>query len=389
MASGRPDSARVSDEQTNEGAQTGRLTRVLAWTAAQLDGRSGVRDGWYPEMDGMIAGAGLSAGPGYRQHLFGDHVIVDASAAASWNGYRMMQSQLTWPRLSGERLQIGAQLKYQDFTQINYFGIGNATQKGDQTDYRLKDIDATGFATIRATPWLSLTGRVGTLRRVAIEPGTSTLHPSIDERFNEASAPGLTQAPNYLHADVVLDVDTLDVPGYPSSGGRYRLSMAMFHDQEFTGHSFSRAEAEAAHYVALGRTTLALRGRLDISQSGAGQTVPFYMLPSLGGANSLRGYLDYRFRDQDAMLLDAEYRWPLLRHLDAAVFYDTGAVAPSVSALTDGMSSDYGVGLRVHSARHLLVRLDVARGGEGTRALVSFSAPLGLRSSRAIAPYVP
>jgi hypothetical protein len=36
----------------------------------------------------------------------------------------------------------------------------------------------------------------------------------------------------------------------------------------------------------------------------------------------------------------------------------------------------------------MLVRLDVARGEEGTRALVSFSAPLAL-PNRAIAPYVP
>jgi outer membrane protein assembly factor BamA len=199
----------------------------------------------------------------------------------------------------------------------------------------------------------------------------------------------LTQQPNYLHADVAMDVDTRDVPGYPASGGRYRLSMAMFHDQDFSRYSFRRVEAEAAQYVPLGRTVLALRGRLDLSHSGAGQAVPFYMLPSLGGSNSLRGYLDYRFRDHDAMLLGAEYRWPIHRTVDAALFYDTGAVAPATSALLGHTHSDYGVGIRVHSARHLLTGLDVARGSDGIRAVVSFAAPLGLRSSRTVAPYVP
>jgi outer membrane protein assembly factor BamA len=112
------------------------------------------------------------------------------------------------------------------------------------------------------------------------------------------------------------------------------------------------------------------------------------MLPTLGGSNSLRGYLDYRFRDQDAMLMDAEYRWPIHRVVDAAVFYDMGSVAQAPRALFDHLNADYGVGIRVHSARHLLVGLDVARGNEGTRAVVTFLAPLGLRS-RTVAPYVP
>jgi outer membrane protein assembly factor BamA len=165
--------------------------------------------------------------------------------------------------------------------------------------------------------------------------------------------------------------------------------MAMFHDQHLALHSFRRMEAEAAQYVPIGRTVLSLRGRLDLSQSSAGQTVPFYMLPAIGGSSSLRGYSDYRFRDLDAMLFDAEYRWPVLRRVDAALFYDVGAVAPAIGALSGHLHADYGAGIRVHTAKRLLVRLDVARGNEGMRALVTFAAPLGLRSNRTLAPFVP
>jgi hypothetical protein len=391
-AGGGPrESIKAADEQVavNAGAQAPRLARLFSWAESQVDGQSGVRDGWYPEMDGMIPGAGFSAGPGYRHQFLGGQAMVDASAAMSWHGYRMMQSQLTWPRLLNDRLSIGGQIKYQDFTQINYFGIGNTAVKSDQTDFRLKDVDALGIVSVRPTPWLSVTGRAGALRRVAIERGTSTIVPSTDERFSEASAPGVTEQPNYLHADVAVEADTRDVSGYPASGGRYRLSMAMFHDQDLARYSFNRVEAEGAQYFAIGRTVFALRGRLDVSQSGAGQAIPFYLLPSLGGSNSLRGYLDYRFRDQDAMLVSAEYRWPILHRVDAAVFYDTGAVAPAVGALLGHLNPDYGIGLRVHSARHLLARVDVARGNEGTRAVFTFSAPLRLRSSSTVAPFVP
>jgi hypothetical protein len=82
-------------------------------------------------------------------------------------------SQLTWPRLMNDRLSIGGQVKYQDFTQINFFGIGNTSLKSDQTDYRLKDIDALGFVTVSPISWLSVTGRAGTLRRLATLLGVS------------------------------------------------------------------------------------------------------------------------------------------------------------------------------------------------------------------------
>jgi outer membrane translocation and assembly module TamA len=86
--------------------------------------------------------------------------------------------------------------------------------------------------------------------------------------------------------------------------------------------------------------------------------------------------------------VDAEYRWPIARLFDAAVFYDAGTVARQAGDLTRHLTADYGMGVRLHSATHLLARLDVARGREGTRALLSFSAPLAL-SKGTIAPYVP
>jgi outer membrane protein assembly factor BamA len=370
------------------GAAPGLLERAVSWAEIKMDGQTGLRDGFYPELGGMIPGAGLSAGPGYRHHLFGDRAIVDASAAMSWRRYTMMQSQIAWPGLLNDRLSVGGQVKYQDFKQINFFGIGNGSLSGNRTDYRLKDLDTLAFATVRANPWLSMTGRTGLLRRVDVARGASTLHPSTVERFDEGSAPGVTRQPNYLHADVALDVDTRDTPGYPASGGRYRVSMAMFHDQDFSSYSFRRVEADAAQYISLGRSVLAFHGRMDLSQTGAGQDVPFYLLPSLGGSNSLRGYQDYRFRDRDLLMLNAEYRWPIVRRIDAAVFYDTGTVGPRAGDLSRDRHADYGVGMRLHTATHLLARVDVARGHEGMRTLFTFSMPLSVPGGT-IAPYVP
>jgi outer membrane protein assembly factor BamA len=369
-------------------AQPGVIGRAVEWAGAKLDRPFAPQDGFYPEMGGMIPGAGLSAGPGYRRQLFGKQMIVDGSAAVSWRRYKMVQSTITWPRLMSDRLSIGAQAKYQDFTQINYFGVGRDTLKSSQTNYRLQDLDTLAFATIRARPWLTVTGRAGLLQRVDISAGRSTLYPSTTERFNDTSAPGLSQQPNYLHSDVAGEIDTRDVPGYPARGGQYRVAMAMFRDQSLARYSFRRVGAEGAHYIPFGPTVLAIRGRVDVATAGAGQQIPFYLLPALGGSRSLRGYADYRFRDNNVMLVDAEYRWPLLHALDAAVFYDAGTVAPRFSGLAHRPITNYGIGVRAHSATHLIARFDVARGQEGMRASLTFTAPLGL-ASRIVAPYVP
>jgi hypothetical protein len=369
-------------------ANPGLFARAVEWAGAKLDGPSSPRDGFYPETGGMIPGAALSAGPGYRRHLFGDRMVVDASAAISWRRYKMTQAQIAWPGLLHGRVSIGAQVQYHDFTQISHFGVGPDTLKSSRTNYRLRDLDTLGFATLRATPWLTITGRAGVLQPVDNGAGLSSQHPPTTERFGETSAPAVGVQLNYLHADVAGEIDTRDVPGYPAQGGRYRLSLATFHDRDLARYSFRRVEADAVQYIRFGRTALALRGRIDVSATGRTQDVPFYLLPTLGGSSTLRGYADYRFRDRHALLVDAEYRWPLLPFVDAAVFYDAGSVAPRVGGLGRRWLTNYGVGVRAHSATHLIARFDVARGREGTRAALTFTAPLS-RSHRSVAPYVP
>jgi len=361
--------AAPSFAQDDAAATPGRAAAMLNWAETRMGAGVSAPDGLYPELGGFIAGSGISIGPGYRRHVFGDRMIVDASAAVAWRGSRMAQSQIEWPSLIGHRTSVGVDIKYHDFTGVDFFGVGADSRRSDRAPYRLAYIDVGGFATVRPTAWLSISGRAGSLERTAAT---------------------VTPEPNYVHADVAIEADTRDVPGYPSSGGRYRFSGAAFHDRELSRSSFRRFEGEAAHYLPVSaRSVVALRGRVDLSQTSVGQDVPFYLLPALGGRNSLRGYDDYRFRDRDAAMVNAELRTRLFGSLDGTIFYEAGSVAPSMRALAKGsLKTDYGAGLRIRARRHLLVRLDVARGSEGLQSVVSFTPSLGF-AKRIAAPYVP
>jgi outer membrane protein assembly factor BamA len=211
-------------------------------------------------------------------------------------------------------------------------------------------------------------GEAGVLRQSLIEP--------VPQRF--------------LRGDAFIDADTRDLAGYPSAGGHYTASLAGYHDATSGLHSFRRLEADGAQYVPLPRhAVFAVAGRVALSQTAAGQSVPFHLLPAIGGLDTLRGYANYRFRDRNIAMLSAEYRWPVMRALDAAIFYDAGTVASTATGLGRAqLARDAGIGFRFHSATRNVLRLDVARGSEGIGAVISFSAPLrGAR--RAAEPYVP
>jgi outer membrane protein assembly factor BamA len=372
--------------------EPGVFQRTFKWVGNKMkDDSSEPKDGLYPQIGGMIPGAGFSVGPGYRHHLFGDAAVVNASAAISWRRYTTMQSRIEWPALFSNRLSVDAGAKYQDFTQINYFGVGPDSDKSSRTNFRLKNIDITGSATVRPTHWLSIGGRVGYLRGLDITPSLGSSHPPTHDLFDDATAPGLTVQPRYGHADIFVEADSRDIPGYPTSGGVYRLGLTTFHDLDGSGQSFRRVDADATQYVPLFRRNwiVALRGRVALSQTSAGNEVPFYLMPTLGGGNTLRGYNDYRFRDRNAAFVSAEYRLPVFRNVDAAVFADAGSVAPTAGGVwRERLEHDYGFGLRFHTATRSVARLDVSQGREGRRVSLSLTASFG-RSSRNVAPYVP
>ena len=105
------------------------------------------------------------------------------------------------------------------------------------------------------------------------------------------------------------------------------------------------------------------------------QEIPFFMLPTLGGSSTLRGYTSLRFRDRNSLLLQGEWRIMASRFLDSAVFYDAGKVTARRSDLDfDGLKHDYGFGLRFHGPISTPLRVELAKGSEGLVFVVATSA---------------
>ena len=112
--------------------------------------------------------------------------------------------------------------------------------------------------------------------------------------------------------------------------------------------------------------------------------VAFYYLPALGGPRTLPAYRARRFRDRDALLGQAEYRYRLWdgpggrMGVDATIFAYGGMVAQSMSDefSFDALHPDFCLALRLLSTERPIAYLSVSAGDEGVR--VHFTFRLGL-----------
>jgi hypothetical protein len=373
------------------------LTTAFDFAGRYAGGRGSTnrRDGFYSTFGGLYTGAGwLSVGGGYRHTLARDRVVLDGSGMVSWRGYKLAQGRIELP-LDG-RLSVGTQVTWQDLTQVNYFGVGSDSSEATRSEYRIKTTDFVGYANYRPVRWLTVASRLGWMERPTLSSPAGPFdrgYPDARAVFVTEPAFNLDRQPSFLHGDVSIAVDTRDYPSHPMSGGLYRAGWTMFSDGNLDRYTFRRYEAEAFHALPIVAERFTVIGHVwtVASDAGAEQTLPVYMLPSLGGSNTLRSFSDFRFHDRHMLVASVESRIALFTHIDAAVFVDAGNVAPHFGDL-DLAKRSYGAGLRLHTHQATTARVDVAKGVEGWRVIFSLNDPFRLRRlSRAATavPFVP
>ena len=345
------------------------VERAAVFADRHLSG-GGQSNGFYVSTKSPIQGSGwISVGPGYRHWFRDDRVFIDGSAGVSWRGYKMAQGQLELPKLLRSRLVLGSMYRWQDFRAIKSYGAGPNTAEADVSTYHLSSQNVVGYATVRMQRWLNLNSSLG------------WVNPEVRSIGGDE--------PRFMHAETSLVADTRDYPDHPTSGALVRVAGARFDDQDTGLYSFQRFESEAAVFIPLAdsRVVVALRGWAVASDSDAGQSVPAYLQPTLGGGQSLRSYEDFRFRDDHMLLGNLEVRIKLMTHVDAAVFVDAGNVAHQFKDLNLDKRS-YGAGLRFHTRRATILRTDFAHGREGWQMRFTLSEPLRLsRTERRTAPF--
>lgn len=352
------------------------LERMLLYVEQhRLIDRFTVADGWYPTFGGPITGSGFGGGVGYRKHLSQDKLFVDATARFTAKLYKELLAQVTYPAVEDGLVEFGGTAAWRDYPQEDFFGAGSDSIQENHTSYALQMTDVSAHGTLKPLAKLRLGGTLGFVSPT-VDRGTDSRVPSIEELFTDASAPGLLQQPDFLYRNLFARLDYRDQAGNPRSGGLFTATYTWYGDRGLDRFSFRQLDAEAAHFFPIfdKKRVIALRTRLVTTQTAAGQDVPFYFLPYIGGSRTVRGFEEFRFRDRNVFFMNVEYRWEVFSALDMALFVDAGDVGREWSDIEFGhLKKAYGVGFRFNTYKNVFLRLDIGTGGgEGIQYFFKF-----------------
>ena len=337
----------------------GRATRLLAGP-----------DGLHPKFGSLTTGSGFALGAGYRnRRLFDREGAVTAWAAGSLKKYWAVEGRFDLPDLASGRLTLGGYARRNNYPQENFFGVGPQALRSDHSNFLFTNTLVGARVGVKPAPIATFGGGVEYMRP-EVGRGRNSALPTITDRFDDASAPGLLGARNFVRTSTFLDIDYRQ-PKNARRGGWYRLEASHF-AEESDAFTFNRFDADLRQYASIlaERRVLAVRLFVSTSDPAAGARVPFYLMPSLGGHDSLRGFRDYRFRGPHAILTQTEYRWEVWSGFDAALFYDAGKVALSRSELNFKRLEDaYGFGFRFNTDNGAILRIDAGFGSRDGKHL--------------------
>lgn len=363
---------------------------IPAWAHAVIDSFS---KPVHPIVGGIASGGGLGVGIGYESPR-DSRWYRDAEAMVTVRRYWSLEAE-TGLQSSGGRSRLGVFGEIRHMGRLDYFGIGPDSRRHDRSAFRLRETTIGTRGWFRPAPAVRLGGSAA-LYVPNLGSGTNRSVLSIERVFPESSVPGFSAEPTFgryrgfaeLVYPVIVDPDLeADVERYR---GIYQVALEAVRDHELRRHSFHRWETEIQQRIPGFRPgqRLTLHGLVAVTERDA--DVPFYMLYTLGGSGglkafrrdmigsdgtraTLRSFRNYRFRDRDLLLMQAEYRIPLMNAVHATVFVDAGQVAPRPSDLFKDLRTGTGFSLSYMRKGRSLVRMDVGYGGgEGVQLFWSF-----------------
>lgn len=344
-------------------------------------------DGLHPVAGSIVPGSGFAGGLGVsvdralqsKPMRFSTNVEARDSTNGFWEAggnVHILGSSST-----EDNRHINATLfaQHRSLPELTYFGLGDASLVTNQSLYGLEDTSVGGNISVPLPKSFEVLGSLGGLW-AGPEPFRGSSTPSIEQIFTAASTPALNTSTAYvvsgvsvdwthpiaecLHCWLRTDVTTGFQLFHEASGAPYSFRRFSV-DWTQTWHPFPDFSPDLG--------TVSIVSRLVESAAPARNNVPFYLDPTIGGADIdnygvVRSYRDYRFRAPNALTFQGEYTHPVYGPAGILFFYDVGKVALARGDLDiSHMRHSFGVGFTVEAGGATLFKFYFAWGGsEGT-----------------------
>lgn len=335
-------------------------------------------EGLFPKLGGLATGQGFAAGVSYaKKGVIGNKVDLHGFAVGSVSKSYRFALGATSPRIADGKVQLDVLAEHRNLNRVDFYGLGPESNLEDRTSFRLEDTAYDGKAVFRPLGPRFQFGVKGGLLQVNTGPGTRSGTPSTEELFPLSVIPGLDRQTDFFRTGGFARLDLRDDPAGPRAGSFLSSEWNVYKDLDINEHDFQRLDLEAQQYFPLynKRRVIMLRARSVLHFTDADKTVPFYLKPWIGGPTELRGFRNYRFYDDNVLMLNAEYRWEAFSGLDMALFFDAGQVSPDREFKLKEMETAAGFGFRFNIRNATFLRLDFGFSHEGARIWFRFGNP--------------
>lgn len=257
------------------------------------------------------------------------------------------------------RYHILNEIRYKDFP-FTFYGIGNKTVEtnNQSVTQRLFRFKAEGEK------------KMGKFAYTGLHLSFESHQFNYIEGPNEVTNPLLLRGRDggkVLYLGVAQIIDSRDKNTYPTSGTLVKLNYSyapdLFGVDNFSG-TFSKVDFRTFKSL----SAKAVLGFNMEYQTLQGSNTPFYLMPQLGSDQMMRGYYTGRFRDQNLLAAQAEYRYRFHPRFGVVGFMGAGTVYSNGNMELTGLKPSYGGGFRYFFdvERGLSIRLDYGVGEKRT-----------------------
>jgi hypothetical protein len=360
-------------------------------------------DGLHPTVGGIVPGSGFAGGLAYNLERATSQPAIRYSgsveARGSYNGFWTAGGKLDIygaadsPRNRHIHATIDAE--HYNLPQLTYFGEGNTSLLANESLFGLAQTTAGGHVDVPLVGGFVLVGGLAGLWNSPSGVHGASL-PSIEQKFTAANTPALASGTSYLVSGGGLDWIYPVAPRLNGFSSSLSTGFRFFHEATGAPYSFRRLDAiwmnryRPPTQVDLG--TISATARFVEAYATGGNQMPFYLQPTIGGADianvdMLRSYRDYRFRAPNLLVFQAEYAHTIWGPLAFLGFYDTGRVAQRRADIgISQMRHSFGAGLVVQLGSAAVLKFYYAWGGpEGSHTTYTlntnnftFSEPAGV-----------
>ena len=318
-----------------------------------------------------VGSVGPSSGFGpqvtlFKKDFLGHGINFELPLVYTYNRYELYQFTATVPLASEtfvKRLAFDFGTSYSSRSSDSFFGIGNDTPRDDEVRVRTVSREATvGVSAKLNDNWN--TGAHLRYRRVGVtNPLTGT---SAQKEFAGLAVPGLFNGGDLASLVFSVARNTESTENNSFRGGRDEFELSFNEGGDSFG--YWRYRFNSRHFFPVsddGRKVIAARGFLETNRTIPGHSIPFFDMPTIGSLSTVRGFENFRFRDNSALAFSLEYRYRIWPWMDWGLFLDEGQVAPRLRDF--GLSrfhTGYGARLFFWPKSNLPISVDLGRSRE-------------------------